>query len=157
MTSHTIARPSTPSLIDRPRPIALVGGPSSDAHTWNLVFLGLYLEEHRFTVINLGPCVPDNLFTEEIARAQPDLVVVSTVNGHGILDGSRLIGAIRSDARWSPVVIIGGKLSTLGGDNASAAPILLERGFDGVFDDSAGLTAFESLIMTMHARGHVLR
>ena len=42
----------------REQPTVLLTGASSDAHTWNLVFLQLLIAEHGFRVTNLGPAVP---------------------------------------------------------------------------------------------------
>src|SRR5262249_59490655 len=88
---------------------------ASDSHTWNLVYLQLVLEELGHKVVNLGACVPDELLISECLRVRPDLVVVSTVNGHGFHDGMELIGRFRAleDLATTPVVI-GGKLGIAG-------------------------------------------
>ena len=36
----------------------LIGGTPSDAHTWNLVFLQLWLQERGYDVVNLGSPLP---------------------------------------------------------------------------------------------------
>ncbi|WP_189710585.1 cobalamin B12-binding domain-containing protein [Streptomyces anandii] len=111
---------------------------SSDAHTWNLVFLRMLLEEMGHEVVGLGPCVPDRLLLDTVRRTRPDLLVISTVNGHGRLDGARVIRALRADpvARDVPAVI-GGKLGIDGDEGAAAARALVEAGFDAVFTDTA--------------------
>ncbi|MFJ1971438.1 cobalamin B12-binding domain-containing protein [Streptomyces sp. NPDC087903] len=111
---------------------------SSDAHTWNLVFLRLLLEEMGHEVVSLGPCVPDRLLLDSVRRIRPDLLVVSTVNGHGQLDGARVIRKLRADpvARDTPAVI-GGKLGIVGDDGTTTARALVEAGFDAVFTDTA--------------------
>src|SRR5262249_3646935 len=95
-----------------PGPVAgglsvMVTSVSSDSHTWNLVFLQLALEELGHRVVNLGACVPDELVLAGCLRVRPDLVVVSSVNGHGFRDGTRLIGRIRGcpELAATPVVI----------------------------------------------------
>lgn len=119
---------------------------SSDAHTWNLVFLALLLEEHGHTVSNLGPCVPDEVVVRSCLEFEPDALVVSTVNGHGHIDGARLIERVRREVGAVPAVI-GGKLTTVGASGDELSAQLLDAGFDAVFldgSDIAGLTGFLS-------------
>jgi methylaspartate mutase sigma subunit len=90
---------------------------SSDSHTWNLVFLQLLLEELGYRVTNLGACVPDAEIIERTRAERPDAVVVSSVNGHGHIDGRRLIRRLRADADAALAavpVMIGGKLGIQG-------------------------------------------
>ncbi|MBL1066380.1 cobalamin-dependent protein [Streptomyces sp. 7-21] len=125
----------------------IVTSVSSDAHMWNLVFLQLLLEERGGEVFNLGACVPDDVIIEECLRLRPDVLVVSTVNGHGHLDGLRLIRKIRNHPNLSGMrVVIGGKLSTKGADNAQFAASLVEAGFDAAFESDAGLAEFDSFL-----------
>jgi methylaspartate mutase sigma subunit len=125
---------------------------SSDAHTWNLVFLQLLLEELGCQVTNLGGCTPDETIIGECAARQPDLIVVSSLNGHGGQDGVRLIGAIRScpDLAATPVVI-GGKLDVAGDRDGGTAAQLLAAGFDAVYAEAGGVTAFRSLVRALAA------
>ncbi len=109
----------------------------SDAHTWNLTYLQLLLEEHGHTVVNLGPCVVDATVVRAVRDHAPDAVVVSTVNGHGRLDGTRLVAALRADPGTRRVpVVIGGKLGIAAGEMDDDAA-LLDAGFDAVFPDDA--------------------
>jgi methylaspartate mutase sigma subunit len=126
---------------------------SSDAHTWNLVYLQLLLEELGCRVVNLGGCVPDATIVRECVARRPDLVVISSLNGHGCQDGTRLIGAVRAcPALVTTPVVIGGKLDvTDGGDGGNAAR-LLAAGFDAVFEDTGGLTPFRSFVRTLAVR-----
>ncbi|MEU5092039.1 cobalamin-dependent protein [Streptomyces sp. NPDC021356] len=127
----------------------LVSGTLSDAHTWNLIYVHLFLEERGYTVSNLGSCVPDDLLVRSCRELRPDLVVLSSVNGHGFDDGLQAIGAIRAEPglRHLPVVI-GGKLGTDGLRNAGSTRRLLDAGFDAVFD-TGDLGAFE-LFLNRH-------
>lgn len=121
----------------------VISSVSSDAHTWNLVFLQLLLEQWGHRVTNLGPCVPEALLADECVRRSPDLVVVSTVNGHGFHDGLRLIGMLRQRAGTARLpVIIGGKLGVTGGQGAAdRVATLIAAGYDAVFDDDMAGTA----------------
>ncbi|MGX1885231.1 cobalamin B12-binding domain-containing protein [Streptomyces sp. NPDC055287] len=108
---------------------------ASDSHTWNLVFLQLLLEELGYRVVNLGPCVPDDLLVDRCAEIRPAFVVVSSVNGHGYQDGLRVIGKLRADRRLTATpVLIGGKLGVKGSDGARAQQ-LRAAGFDEVFEE----------------------
>jgi N-dimethylarginine dimethylaminohydrolase/methylmalonyl-CoA mutase cobalamin-binding subunit len=119
---------------------------ASDSHTWNLVYLQLALEELGHRVLNLGACVPDDLLISEALRVKPDLIVVSTVNGHGFHDGMRLIGRVRGcqDLATTPVVI-GGKLGITGSAGHAGRDQLRAAGFDAVFEEGTGMTALTSL------------
>ncbi|MEU4392183.1 cobalamin-dependent protein [Kribbella sp. NPDC023855] len=120
---------------------------SSDSHTWNLVFLQLVLEELGHRVHNLGACVPDELLVAESLRLRPDLVVVSTVNGHGFHDGLRVIGQFRGHPELAGIpAVIGGKLGIAGPGSDLSRAELMAAGFDAVFDDGTGLTAFQSFV-----------
>ncbi|MBT2383211.1 cobalamin B12-binding domain-containing protein [Streptomyces sp. ISL-11] len=111
---------------------------ASDAHTWNLVFLQLLIEELGYRVVNLGPCVPDELLVSRCADLDPALIVFSSVNGHGYQDGLRVIERLRGVAglRSTPAVI-GGKLGVTDEGDASRAGELMAAGFDAVFDDGS--------------------
>lgn len=129
----------------------VVTGLSSDAHTWNLVYLELLLEELGCRVTNLGGCTPDETIVRECAARRPDLVVISSLNGHGAQDGLRLIGALRACSTLAAIpVVIGGKLDVTGGGRNGAR--LLAAGFDAVFEDAAELAGFTSLVHKLAAR-----
>jgi methylmalonyl-CoA mutase cobalamin-binding subunit len=120
---------------------------SSDAHMWNLVFLQLLLEEQGGEVVNLGACAPDELILEQCRNTRPDVLVVSTVNGHGHLDGMRLIRKIRESGQLERMpAVIGGKLGVHGADNVRFGIELTAAGFDAVFESDAGLAAFDSFL-----------
>ena len=114
----------------------LVAGGASDSHTWNLVFLQLLLEEGGHQVVNLGPCVPERLLTEQCRALDPDLLVIGSVNGHGYHDGERAALALRADPDLAGLpAVIGGKLGVSGEQDETRRARLLDAGFDAVFDD----------------------
>jgi methylaspartate mutase sigma subunit len=124
----------------------VVSSLSSDAHTWNLVFLQLFIEEHGYDVVNLGPCVHDDLLVEECRAIRPSMVVLSSVNGHGCLDGMRVAPRLREALRGTPIVI-GGKLGVTGELREAKTAALLEAGFDDVFpDDGSALHRFREML-----------
>ena len=123
----------------------LVTSVASDSHTWNLVYLQLALEELGHEVINLGACVPDELLITECLRIRPDIVVISTVNGHGFIDGMRLIGRLRAcEELASMLVVIGGKLGISGPSGRRNTEQLLAAGFDAVFEEAEGISALRT-------------
>jgi methylaspartate mutase sigma subunit len=125
---------------------------SSDAHMWNLVYLQLVLEELGHRVTNLGACVPDDLLLSECRALRPDLIVISTVNGHGARDGMRVITAIRACPELvATPVVIGGKLDVIGDALGTNAENLLTAGFDGVFQDAPALHQFRSYVQSLPA------
>lgn len=119
---------------------------SSDSHTWNLVYLGLLLEEHGYEVHNLGATVPDDLLIDTARSQRPDVIVMSSVNGHGYLDGSRVIRMLRATAGMPQIpAVIGGKLGIEGSDNDVYSQKLIEAGFDAVFGDQDASALLEAL------------
>ena len=124
----------------RPAPYArpvVVSGTVSDAHTWNLIYLQLLVEELGYRVVNLGPCVPEELLLAACIRLRPAFVVLSSVNGHGGQDGLRLIRRLRAVGELRDLrIVIGGKLG-IGGADPQIVAELAAAGFDAVFDDNA--------------------
>ena len=125
----------------------------SDAHTWNLVYLQLLLRERGHRVTNLGACVPDELLLSECVRLRPDLVVMSSVNGHGARDGARAITVLRAHpALATTPVVIGGKLGIDGPRDTSHVGSLLAAGFDAVFEDRGGTASFQAFLARVQSR-----
>lgn len=142
------------------RGTVIVSSMASDAHTWNLVFLQLLIEELGFDVVNLGATVPDEMLLAECREREPHLVVLSSVNGHGYHEGLRLIDTLRGDTALAGLpVVIGGKLGITGGESAEHIEDLLTAGFDAVFDDRPeAATAFVGLLGRLSGRQvHELR
>ncbi|TFE36339.1 methylaspartate mutase [Streptomyces sp. ICN441] len=130
---------------------------ASDSHTWNLVFLQLLLEELGHRVTNLGACVPDGLLVAECRRTAPDLIVLSSVNGHGFQDGLRVIAALRAcpELAGTPTVI-GGKLGIAGSGDPARRRALLAAGFDGVFEEGVSVPEFRSFVGSLPATSGAL-
>ncbi|WP_328663539.1 cobalamin B12-binding domain-containing protein [Streptomyces sp. NBC_00328] len=148
MSTEAVPAHGTPQ---RSRGTVIVSSLASDAHTWNLVYLQLLIEECGYDVVNLGPCVSDELLVAECAAIAPDMVVISSVNGHGYQDGIRAIRALRSQAPLARTpVVIGGKLGTDGPDCAGRVRELTRAGFDAVFEDGQDPSAsFRGFLTTV--------
>src|SRR6185437_15739567 len=124
-------RPGVLEAPARPSLTVLLTGVASDSHTWNLVFLELLFTELGHLVVNLGPCVPPELLVQTCTQARPDLIVMSSVNGHGLRDGIRAMDAVRRCPELAGVpAIIGGKLGIAGLSDRAHIRQLLEAGFD---------------------------
>ncbi|MFJ6750698.1 MULTISPECIES: cobalamin B12-binding domain-containing protein [unclassified Streptomyces] len=112
-----------------------------------MVYLQLLLEEMGHHVHNVGACVPDELLLAECRRFAPDLVVISSVNGHGAIDGRRLISRIRNEPGLAGLpVVIGGKLGTKGAAAGTYGPELIAAGFTAVFEDGTGVADFRRYV-----------
>ncbi|WP_031029594.1 cobalamin B12-binding domain-containing protein [Streptomyces sp. NRRL WC-3725] len=146
--------PTAPAPGDQP---VLVAGGISDSHTWNLVYLQLLLEEHGHRVVNLGPCVPEDLLIAEALAHRPALIVISSVNGHGYHDGMRTVTRLREQPGLAGVpAVIGGKLGIAGPCGGDEVAALRAAGYDAVFDDTAeGVAAFRRMLDTLPQRALV--
>lgn len=144
------------SVLERARPTALdivLTSVASDAHTWNLVFLELLFTELGHRVTNLGPCVSPQLLVQSCREADPDLVVMSSVNGHGLHDGQRAVEALRRAADLEQVpAIIGGKLGIAGLTDRKHIRQLLDAGFDAVFEDADGIQPLDAFLAELAGR-----
>jgi methylaspartate mutase sigma subunit len=139
----------------RPGLKILLTGVASDSHTWNLVFLHLLLEELGHQVVNLGPCVSPGLLVRTCQSERPELIVMSSVNGHGLSDGKRAVQAVRAAGELAGIpAVIGGKLGIAGLTDRGQIRQLLDAGFDAVFEDADGiqpLDAFLGQLSRQHA------
>ena len=132
----------SPHLIARQRPArrAVLSTIPSDSHTWNLLYLQLLMEENGWSVTNLGACVPVATLTDETRSQPPDMIVISTVNGHGAQEGLDVIAALRAEPVLSDVpVVLGGKIDVSETRQRADVDGLLAAGYDAVLiGDEAG-------------------
>ena len=126
---------------------AVIATVPSDSHMWNMVYIELLLKEHGWDVINLGACTPPDLVVETCISERPDMLVISSVNGHGHIGGRKVIGQVRShpELDYLPAVI-GGKLGTLGANNSVFAEPLVAAGYSAVFLENDGVEPFTQFI-----------
>jgi methylaspartate mutase sigma subunit len=93
------------------------------------------------------------MLVAECLRADPDLVVMSSVNGHGAVDGLATIAALRAEPRLADTpVVIGGKLGVAGPPDPSVGLRLRRAGFTAVYGDGTDLPAFVGLLTGLRAR-----
>ncbi|MET9773204.1 cobalamin-dependent protein [Streptomyces sp. NPDC006367] len=117
----------------------------SDSHFWNLIYLEKLLEEHGAVVDNLGGCTPAGLVVEELAARRPDLLVVSSINGHGYHGARDLLTRIRRAGLDVPCVV-GGRLTTAASDNDRVRRDLLAHGYTDVFVDGDAIERFRGFL-----------
>ncbi len=112
----------------------------SDSHMWNLVYLEALLSEHGADVLNLGCCTPRELIINACHQAAPDLVIISSVNGHGAQEGHELIKHVRRIGDFP--VVIGGKLAISEDIESAWRPKLMDAGFQHVFTGPDAVNEF---------------
>ncbi|MFI0817428.1 cobalamin B12-binding domain-containing protein [Streptomyces sp. NPDC021098] len=117
----------------------------SDSHIWNLVYLQKLLEEHGATVLNLGSCTPAGDVIRAICEFGPDLLVVSSVNGHGHHGARVLLTEMRRHGLEVPCAV-GGKLTTAESDNDRVRRDLLARGWTDVFTGEGAIECFRKFL-----------
>jgi methylaspartate mutase sigma subunit len=137
------------------RPLFILSTIESDSHTWNLVYLQSVLEEHGIMVLNMGPCVPAEVTVSAMLMHRPDAVIVSSVNGHGYVQGRTLLHlAGQRFGKTFPPMVIGGKLSTCEAQNASIRRHLLQLGFGAVFVGAHAIPEFQRWLIHFYERRH---
>lgn len=124
---------------------ALVSGMKSDSHTWNLVFLQMWLEERNFDVNNLGNCVSETEIVKACKIFKPDLLVISSINGHGYIEAVDLINSLHNLVGRTHIVI-GGKLTTSKKKQCELEKELIRLGFNGVFTGLNALSELENYL-----------
>jgi len=117
----------------------------SDAHIWNLVFLQKLIEEHGGQVWNLGACSPVEVVLRAVSDSRADLLVVSSVNGHG-LHGARILLRAMHRAGLKVPCVIGGKLTTAESNNDAVRAELLELGCTEVCTGDNAIPRFRDLL-----------
>ncbi len=127
------------------KPRAVLTTIPSDSHNWNLIYMQLLLEENDFEVINLGACTTYEEVEQACLEFKPTVIVVSTVNGHGYLEGKTLIEKIRARPELADLpVYIGGKLSTDKNMSYLYSVELEQAGYSGVYPESRKTADFIS-------------
>jgi methylaspartate mutase sigma subunit len=131
----------------RPKRHAVLSTIPSDSHTWNLLFLQLLMEENGWSVTNLGACVPVPMLVDESRYQVPDMIVISTVNGHGAQEGMDVITALRAEPALSDVpVLLGGKIDVSEARQRDDVGSLLAAGYDAVLIGDAAIPEFLRLL-----------
>ena len=124
-------------------PHVLITTIPSDSHTWNLMYMRLLVAEHGAAVDCLGGCVPYTHTADQVVAQKPDLVIVSTVNGHGSQQGGELLHIARDRLGAStPPFVIGGQIAVETARYPVAAEALIRAGYERVFYRESAIPAF---------------
>jgi methylmalonyl-CoA mutase cobalamin-binding subunit len=128
----------------------------SDSHMWNLTYIQKVLEEQGVVVRNLGCCTPVDHVVHQVKQWRPDVVVLSTINGHGYHGVRVLLERLQAAGSAVPLVV-GGRLSTTVADDTRIHADLLARGCAGVFVREGAVDRLRALIGRAAAEGIVSR
>ncbi|MCB0606242.1 MAG: cobalamin B12-binding domain-containing protein [Lewinellaceae bacterium] len=136
------------------KPKALLTTIPSDAHNWNLIYIQLLMEENGAEVINLGACTAYEEIESACLQVLPDFIVVSTVNGHGFIEGRELIMRIREIPQMKNIpVYLGGKLSTDQAESDKYALELEAAGYTRVYCENKDEKAFVAELRKFAGKG----
>lgn len=122
----------------------------SDSHTWNLIYMELFLQENGCHVYNLGACVPIQKFSQAIDTFQPELVVISSINGHLFQDAIEMIKGL--ECKNSPRFIAGGKIGISTHSMHFQKVKLKQLGYDEVFTEKNSLCHFKNYLHNLQRR-----
>lgn len=125
----------------------LITSISSDSHTWNLVYMQLLCEELGCDVVNIGNCIPHDYLIQKLHYCKPDILLISSVNGHGYIEGIEIIRKIKNYRMLRQIIsVIGGKLDTQRCINSAHIQKLYDEGFNGVFVEENSIDRFISFL-----------
>lgn len=134
-------------------PNALVLGPPSDAHTWNLFYLDLILKESGFSSEVLGGCVNLKDITKKVSTSHWDIIVVSSLNGHFYLESQSVLKSIKKGLGASnPIIVAGGNIDTNNRDIDFLERTVKKQGYDEVFFRSDSIKKFQTYCEAIFSR-----
>lgn len=129
--------------------VILTGTPS-DSHTWNLIFMELFLQENECRVFNLGSCVPIHKIHQTIKEESPDLVVVSSINGHLFQDSVEIMSSFsKNPLKFLPLLIVGGKMGISVQASSFQKKKLIKLGYNEVFIEKNALLRFKKYLYNL--------
>jgi methylmalonyl-CoA mutase cobalamin-binding subunit len=137
--------------------LAIVATTPDDSHIWNLVGVQLKLEERGFEVRNLGACTPPELIAETVRDLRPDLLVISSINGHGAISMTALMTVLEQyQVKRATTIVAGGLLTTDPALSAKAEAQLTETGCAGVFVGEDAWERFDRFLARRAGKGRRL-
>lgn len=116
-----------------------------DSHLWNLAGVQLELEERGFSVTNLGPCTPVALLSDTLAVIEPELLVISSINGHGGISIVQMLRDLTSILLLTETrVVAGGLLCTDQARSHELERLLLSHGCHAIFTGEHAWPRFDA-------------
>lgn len=132
---------------------ALLLSISSDSHTWNLVYMQLLLGELGFDVVTAGCCVTPDELVELAHYKRPDLIVISTINGHGYVEAKLYVSHLKKHELVKHIpIVIGGNLTINGNLTAVQKKELIALGFAGVFTGKSSIEKFKDFVSLLRQK-----
>jgi methylaspartate mutase sigma subunit len=136
------------------KPTAIVATTPDDSHMWNLVGVQLKLEERGFIVKNLGSCTPPTEIAELVRDLKPDLLVISTINGHGVFSISAILETLQEyQMIRTAKIIVGGLLTTDPELAAKAEAELIAQGVGSVLTGENAWDRFDDMWNALQQQG----
>lgn len=127
--------------------LAILASTPDDSHQWNLHGVEMELKERNIEVINLGPLTPCKVIAETVRDRHPDLLVVSTVNGHGVHSMLEVLRTLEEyQVKRSIRIVIGGLLTTDPEKTKTAISTLMSAGCSGVFSGPEAWSSFDEFL-----------
>ncbi len=119
-----------------------------DSHSWNMHGVELELIDRGLRVLNLGPCTPIRLVAETLRDFRPQLLVITTVNGHGAASMPELMAELaKFQLLKSTSVIVGGILTVDVATASEAEKSINALGCSGVFTGDDAWRRFDLIVM----------
>lgn len=106
----------------------------SDVHSWNLVFLSLVVRDAGMTCRIVGPAPQLEEIKSGAVEFDPDIILVSTINGHGEFEATDVLLALREVCDADIPVLIGGILGVTQESMGRRRSVLLSMGYTEVFE-----------------------
>jgi methylaspartate mutase sigma subunit len=132
---------------DKTKCLAILASTLDDSHQWNLHGVEIELKERNIDVINLGPLTPCKMIAETVRDRRPDLLVVSTVNGHGVHSMMEVLRTLEEyQLKRSTRIVIGGLLTTDPEETKTAISTLISAGCSGVFTGPEAWSSFDEFL-----------
>jgi methylaspartate mutase sigma subunit len=128
--------------------LVVLGVAESDSHAVANHLITMQLQDHGFTVINLGVCTPLSDFADAAERyPQAEAVLIGTLNGHAHQD-LKALPELRAAGRLNCPVVVGGNLSVGSHKSDADRQRLYDLGVDHLLCDAGELVL---LLDRLHA------
>ncbi|GAB3948875.1 cobalamin-dependent protein [Streptomyces sparsus] len=128
--------------------LVVLGVAESDSHAVANHLITMQLQDHGFSVVNLGVCTPLSDFADAVDRhPEAEAVLIGTLNGHAHHD-LKALPELRAAGRLKCPVVVGGNLSVGSGTSDADRQRLYDLGVDHLLGDAGELVL---LLDRLHA------
>lgn len=135
--------------------LVILGVAESDSHSVANHLITMQLQDHGFTVVNLGVCTPLSDFADAVDQyPQAEAVLIGTLNGHAHQD-LKPLPELRAAGQLNCPVVVGGNLSVGSRKSDADRQRLYDLGVDHLLCDVGELVLLlDRLHATMAAELH---